>query len=65
MLLLEDMQICTVLSYILHSFPDVLITILQESGPGLSFEDARNVCLERAIHPNAFSRIELVYGNSG
>ena len=62
--LLEVILICT-LNYSLHSFPGVLNTLPQDSGPSLSFEDARKVCLERAVRPDDFSRIELVYGRAG
>ena len=40
-------------------------TMLQDSGPSLDFENARKVCLERAVRPDDFSRIELVYGRAG
>ena len=43
----------------------IALPISQESGPSLSFEDTRKVCLESVVRPDDFSRIELVYGRPG
>ena len=38
---------------------------LQESGPSLSFEEARKICLKKIARPEDFACIQLVYGFSG
>ena len=39
--------------------------VLQESGPSMSFEDARKVCKLRVARPKDFACVQLVYGHAG